>query len=164
MDEEVTDVDAHRSLRFAPDVAVLASVRDFADAAADQLGATVDRADLAVIVGELAANAAIHQDCEAELTVRRRADGGLLVEVSDGDQAQPRMVDGEVSGMRGHRGMFLVDVLSEAWGVEPSWTGKRVWALVPPASRRFDPHAAAAAPEAEQASSPVSSRRSAPHG
>ena len=163
MDEEV-HVEAERSMRFAPDVAVLASVRDFAEAAADALGSTVDRADLAVIVGELAANAAIHQDREAELTVRRRADGGLLVEVSDGDTAQPRMVDGEVSGMRGHRGMFLVDVLSEAWGVEPSWDGKRVWALVPPASRRDETVAGAAGTEAEEAPAQVSSRRSAPRG
>lgn len=156
MDEEVDAVEEHRSKRFAADVALLASVRDFAVATAAELGATVDPADLAVIVGELAANAAIHQDEEAELTLRRRADGGLLVEVRDGDPSQPRMVDGEVDGMRGHRGMFLIDALSEAWGVEPSPTGKLVWALVPPASRRDG--GTGARPEE------LSPRRSAPRG
>ena len=58
MDEEVDAVEEHRSKRFAADVALLASVRDFAVATAAELGATVDPADLAVIVGELAANAA----------------------------------------------------------------------------------------------------------
>lgn len=156
MDEEVPGVTTQRSIRFAADVALLASIRDFAVAAAEDLRTTVDHADLAVIVGELAANAAIHQDHEAELTLRRQDDGGLLVEVRDGDPAQPRMVEGEVDGMRGHRGMFLVDVLSEAWGVEPSPTGKLVWALVPPASRRDAP--------APKRSEELSPRRSAPHG
>jgi anti-sigma regulatory factor (Ser/Thr protein kinase) len=146
------DVAAQHRTTFAADVSLLASLRDFAVDAADSLGATIDRADLVVVVGELVANAAIHQHAEATLGVTARPDGGLLIEVADGDPGVPSMVDGEAAGIRGHRGMFLIDALSEAWGVEPSPDGKRVWAILPPASRR---------PAADRG---VSSRRSAQPG
>lgn len=128
-----------RRTTFAADVSLLASLRDFAVAAAEELGTAVDRGDLEVVAGELVANAAIHQDAEAALVLTARPDGGLLVEVTDHDHDVPTMVDGEAAGIRGHRGMFLIDALSEAWGVEPSPDGKRVWAILPPAERRPAP-------------------------
>ena len=59
-----------RSIRFPADVAYVASIRDFAAQTADDFGSGVDRTDLALIVSELAANAAEHQTGEAELVVR----------------------------------------------------------------------------------------------
>lgn len=120
---------APRSLRFPADVAHLASVRDFARDAARDLGVAVAEDDLAVVVGELAANAAVHQQGEAEITVAA-VDDGLLIEVRDGDAFVPDVVRGDAWDTEGHRGLFLVDALSRVWGVEPLDEGKRVWAVL----------------------------------
>ncbi|MEZ5138117.1 MAG: ATP-binding protein [Acidimicrobiales bacterium] len=132
---------SQRSIRFPADVAHLASVRDFARDAAAALGAAVDPNDLAVVVGELAANAAVHQTGEAQLTVAL-VEGGLQVEVRDADASVPGIVHGDAWDTEGHRGLFLVDALSRAWGVEPLERGKRVWAVlaVADASDRDDHH------------------------
>ena len=119
----------HRSLRFPADVAHLASIRDFARDAADELGVEVDANDLAVVVGELAANAAVHQRGAAEITVTV-VDEGLQVEVRDEDSFVPDVVHGDAWDTDGHRGLFLVDALSRVWGVEPLERGKRVWAVL----------------------------------
>lgn len=123
---------SERSLRFPADVAQVASVRDFAIRAADDLASAVDRDDLAVIVGELAANAAEHQPDEAELVVRSDPDGSLVVAVVDSDATIPVAHHAEPTDPDGHRGLFLVSVLSESWGVEPDGHGKRVWARLAP--------------------------------
>jgi anti-sigma regulatory factor (Ser/Thr protein kinase) len=98
----------------------------------------VDRNDLSVVVGELAANAAIHQEDDAEITLAVTPEGSLQIEVYDGDPFIPDVVDGDAWDVDGHRGLFLVDALSESWGVEPIDGGKRVWAvLVPVHARRM---------------------------
>jgi len=119
------------SLAFDPDPSHLAAVRDFARHAAESLGATVDLELLAVVVGELAANAVVHQHSRAEITVRR-LDGGILeVAVRDGGVELPRLVNDDPASTSGHRGIQMVAALSDAWGVEPSPVGKRVWARLP---------------------------------
>ncbi len=124
-----------RSMRFPADIAHVASVRDFAAQAADDLGSTVDRADLALVVGELAANAAVHQGGDAELVVRVHHDGCIDIEVVDEDPTIPTPIDSAPWDLEGHRGLHLVSVVSSAWGVTPDGTGKRIWArLVPPPS------------------------------
>lgn len=128
-------MDQNRSLRFPADVAHLASIRDFAERAARELEVPVDRDDLLVVVGELAANATIHQGGDAEITLAALPEG-LLVEVRDHDPFIPDIVHGEAWDTDGHRGLFLVDALSHAWGVEPVDGGKRVWAVLPRADVR----------------------------
>lgn len=120
-----------RSMVFGPRTSHLAGIRDFARDAAGSLGASVDLDLLAVVVGELAANAAIHQHGPAEITLRLLEDGSLEVAVSDGDARLPRVIDGEPWSTSGHRGIPLVAALSDAWGAEPSPAGKRVWARLP---------------------------------
>jgi anti-sigma regulatory factor (Ser/Thr protein kinase) len=120
-------------MRFPADPAHLASVRDFAVRTVEDLGSGVDRDALALIVGELAANAAEHQSGDAELVVRVHADGVVDVEVADGDPTIPTAVDGEPLDPDGHRGLQLVRAISHSWGVRPEGTGKRIWArLAPP--------------------------------
>ncbi|HWJ61256.1 MAG TPA: ATP-binding protein [Acidimicrobiales bacterium] len=120
-------------MRFPADLARIASVRDFAAETADDLGATVDRDDLALIVGELAANAAEHQAGEALLLLRVHADGGVDVEVTDADPTIPRAIDSAPDDPQGHRGLRLVSAISHSWGVSPEGTGKRIWARLSPA-------------------------------
>lgn len=119
------------STSFAPDVQVLARLRDFARDAAVQLEATVDPELLAVVVGELTANAAVHQSGPARLIVTRCEDGGIEVSVEDGDPAMPWVDDGDPADVLGHRGLRMVQALTPAWGVERAVEGKRVWAVVP---------------------------------
>lgn len=123
---------AQRSMRFPADLAYVASARDFAATTADDLGATVDRDDLALIVGELAANAAEHQPGEAELVVRVLPDGGVDVEIADGDPTIPAPLASEPDDPDGHRGLHLVSVISHSWGVQPEAGGKRIWARLSP--------------------------------
>lgn len=126
---------SERSLRFPADVAEVASVRRFAARAADELASSVDRYDLAIVVGELAANAAEHQNDEAELVVRAHADGSLEVAVIDHDATDLEVHHSDPSDPEGHRGLFLVSVLSQSWGVQPEGSGKRVWARLEPRPR-----------------------------
>lgn len=120
-------------MRFPADLNHLASVRDFAADAARDLGATVDPDDLALIVGELAANAARHQEGEIELVIRVHADGSADIEVVDGDPTIPEPVLSEPSDPAGHRGLHLVSAISHSWGVSPEGDGKRIWARLSPA-------------------------------
>jgi anti-sigma regulatory factor (Ser/Thr protein kinase) len=121
-------------MRLPLDVASLASARDFAVRAAAELGARVDADDLAVVVGELAANAILHQGGEAELLVRVHPDGCVDVEVFDEDPTLPHAIDGGPYDLDGHRGLHLVQAMSDSWGATPEGHGKRVWArLAPPA-------------------------------
>ena len=91
---------------------------------------------LALIVGELTANAAEHQTGEAELVVRVHPDGRTDVEVVDSDPTIPTSIESAPWDLEGHRGLHLVSVISNSWGVTPEGTGKRIWAcLVPPPPR-----------------------------
>ncbi len=125
-----------RRMTFPADVTWLASLRDFADRAASDLGAQVDPDSLAVIVGELTANAAVHQRGEAELSLATTEDGGVEVSVSDPDSTVPRSVDHSPWDVDGHRGIQLIAALAEDWGVESAPSGKRVWARLGPRDRQ----------------------------
>jgi anti-sigma regulatory factor (Ser/Thr protein kinase) len=121
-----------RKMHFT-DLEHLASVRAFAARAADELGSSVDRGELAVVVGELAANAVVHQHGDAEIEIRGNENGGLEVSVHDDDPAMPALMESEPWDRDGHRGLLIVRALSEAWGVAPDGDGKRVWARLAPA-------------------------------
>jgi len=119
-------------MRFPADVAYVASARDFAAQAADELGSAVNRDDLALIVGELTANAAEHQNGEAELVVRVHPDGCTEIEVVDPDPTIPSPIESAPWDLEGHRGLHLVSVISHSWGITPEGTGKRIWARLSP--------------------------------
>lgn len=121
-----------RSLAFDPDPAQLGGIRDFARRAAEELGADVDLDILAVVVGELAANAVVHQDGEALIELGLLDDGRLEISVHDGADAVPRLVEEAPWSTSGHRGIQLVAALADDWGVSASARGKRVWARLGP--------------------------------
>ena len=123
-----------RSIRFAAERTLLAGIRDFAVDAARSMGATVDLDILAVVVGELAANAVVHQDGEAELTVSLVGDGGVRISVCDADPTLPELVEGSAWDVNGHRGMQLIAGLVADWGVDRAAEGKEVWARLAPKS------------------------------
>ena len=75
--------------------------------------------DASLCVSELVTNAVLHadigDDAELRLDVEFAPDGGLRVEVRDTGEgfAQPEPTEGDDSGW----GLFLVDRLSDRWGV-----------------------------------------------
>ena len=68
-------------------------------------------------------------DMALALTLTAVSGGGVEVAVADRTH-EPVTIAGEDGG--GHRGLVLVDALSESWGVDQTPDGKRVWAVVGP--------------------------------
>ncbi|WP_435057024.1 SpoIIE family protein phosphatase [Streptomyces sp. bgisy060] len=110
------------------DPEALSSARHMIRAAVRAWGAG-DRADeMELVADELMTNALMHTDGGAIVTLRiltgppRR----LRVEVEDRSSALPRRREAGEAGVSG-RGLFLIDQLSDAWGVESRGGGKCVW-------------------------------------
>ncbi|MFJ3670135.1 SpoIIE family protein phosphatase [Streptomyces sp. NPDC090106] len=88
-----------------------------------------DRADeIELVADELITNALMHTEGSAIVTLRvlAGADRRLRVEVEDSSSALPRRRDAGESGVSG-RGLLLVDLLTDGWGVEARGGGKCVW-------------------------------------
>ena len=65
-------------------------------------------------------------------SVAELEEGGLQVEVIDRDRTHLEVIDGPAWAIDGHRGLLLVEAISEAWGVDVTDHGKRVWAQLAP--------------------------------
>ncbi|GHD24823.1 SpoIIE family protein phosphatase [Streptomyces galbus] len=88
-----------------------------------------DRADeIELVADELITNALMHTEGAAIVTLRvlSAADRRLRVEVEDSSSALPRRREAGESGVSG-RGLLLVDLLTDVWGVEARGGGKCVW-------------------------------------
>lgn len=85
------------------------------------------------VAAEMLANALRHgcvgADSPAGLQVTA-VDDGLLIEVTDRGPGVPQAAAGELGGECG-RGLFLVEMLADAWGVRKhDGAGKTVWAAL----------------------------------
>ncbi|SHI53050.1 SpoIIE family protein phosphatase [Streptomyces sp. 3214.6] len=110
------------------DPEALAEARHMIRAAVRAWGAG-DRSDeIELVADELITNALMHTEGAAIVTVRVVTGGErrLRVEVEDSSSALPRRREAGESGVSG-RGLLLVDLLSDAWGVEARGGGKCVW-------------------------------------
>ncbi|MFH8798622.1 SpoIIE family protein phosphatase [Streptomyces sp. NPDC017936] len=88
-----------------------------------------DRADeIELVADELVTNALLHTEGAAIVTVRalEGSQRRLRVEVEDSSSALPRRREAGESGVSG-RGLLLVDLLTDVWGVEARGGGKCVW-------------------------------------
>ncbi|MET7697456.1 SpoIIE family protein phosphatase [Streptomyces sp. NPDC005485] len=88
-----------------------------------------DRADeIELAADELITNALMHTEGSAIVTLRMLAgpERRLRVEVEDSSSALPRRREAGESGVSG-RGLMLVDLLADVWGVEARGSGKCVW-------------------------------------
>ncbi|MFD5424887.1 SpoIIE family protein phosphatase [Streptomyces sp. NPDC127084] len=90
-------------------------------------GEQVDSAVL--MVSEMMTNVLVHTDCDALLVAEATGDCGsrrLRVEVSDSSDELPhRRQPGELASSG--RGLVLMEVLADVWGVEPRGEGKSIW-------------------------------------
>ncbi|MEU6769758.1 SpoIIE family protein phosphatase [Streptomyces sp. NPDC046759] len=84
--------------------------------------------EIELVADELITNALMHTEGSAIVTLRA-LDGGhgrLRIEVEDTSSALPRRLEAREDGVSG-RGLMLVDMLADAWGVEARGGGKAVW-------------------------------------
>jgi serine phosphatase RsbU (regulator of sigma subunit)/anti-sigma regulatory factor (Ser/Thr protein kinase) len=83
--------------------------------------------DATLIVSEMVTNAIRHTDGKSTLKLQRETDR-VRITVTDTETRPPapnmRFEPTATSG----RGMHLIDALAAAWGVEPTGSGKSVWA------------------------------------
>ncbi|MGW4672942.1 ATP-binding SpoIIE family protein phosphatase [Streptomyces sp. NPDC004324] len=92
--------------------------------------ASEDQRDSAVLlVSEILTNVLVHTDHDALLVAEVTGDPGdrrMRVEVTDaGDDLPHRRHPGELASSG--RGLVLVEILAEAWGVDPRGRGKSIW-------------------------------------
>ncbi|GIH10354.1 hypothetical protein Rhe02_84210 [Rhizocola hellebori] len=87
---------------------------------------TALQTNASMVVTELVSNAVRHTGAPLALRLQHRAHR-LIVEVADGDERQPRQLRPALLD-EGHRGLFIVNKLSQRWGTRPTAEGKVVWA------------------------------------
>ncbi|MDT9696449.1 SpoIIE family protein phosphatase [Streptomyces sp. P17] len=88
-----------------------------------------ERADeIELVADELITNALMHTEGSAIVTLRVLTGAGrrLRVEVEDSSSALPRRREAGADGVSG-RGLLLVELLTDVWGVEARGGGKAVW-------------------------------------
>ncbi|MFD3518507.1 SpoIIE family protein phosphatase [Streptomyces sp. NPDC058657] len=123
----------------ANDPEALAEARQLIRAAVRAWGAEGRGDEIELVADELMVNALMHTDGGAVLTVRMLTapERRLRVEVADSSSALPRRREAGESAVSG-RGLLLVDMLADVWGVEPRGEGKALWCEfnVPPKDAR----------------------------
>ncbi|MEV5427681.1 SpoIIE family protein phosphatase [Streptomyces sp. NPDC052701] len=110
------------------DPEALAGARHMIRAAVAAWGAPDRADDVELVAGELITNALMHTEGSAVVTLRvpAGAERRLRVEVEDSSSALPRRREAGESGVSG-RGLLLVELLADVWGVEARGGGKCVW-------------------------------------
>ncbi|MET7571402.1 SpoIIE family protein phosphatase [Streptomyces sp. NPDC005492] len=116
------------------DAAALTEARHMVRAALRAWGAGERSDEVELVADELITNALMHTEGSAIVTLRvlTGSDRRLRVEVEDSSSALPRRREAGEDGVSG-RGLLLVDLLTDVWGVEARGGGKCVWCefLVP---------------------------------
>ncbi|MEU4500010.1 SpoIIE family protein phosphatase [Streptomyces sp. NPDC024089] len=89
-----------------------------------------EQVDAAVLmISEMATNVLVHTDGDALMLAQATGEHGgrrLRVEVSDGSDELPhRRRPGEMASSG--RGLVLMEMLADAWGVDPRGAGKSIW-------------------------------------
>ncbi|MFI1722032.1 SpoIIE family protein phosphatase [Streptomyces sp. NPDC020489] len=110
------------------DPQALTEARHMIRAAVRSWGAEERADEIELVADELITNALMHTEGAAIVTLRVLAgtDRRLRVEVEDSSSALPRRREAGESGVSG-RGLLLVDLLTDVWGVEARGGGKCLW-------------------------------------
>ncbi|CAM5738545.1 hypothetical protein [Streptomyces afghaniensis 772] [Streptomyces afghaniensis] len=110
------------------DPAALVDARHMIRTAVGVWGARERADDIELVADELITNALMHTEGSAIVTLRvlTGSERRLRVEVEDSSSALPRRREAGESGVSG-RGLLLVELLTDVWGVEARGGGKAVW-------------------------------------
>jgi sigma-B regulation protein RsbU (phosphoserine phosphatase) len=119
-----------RSELFPCEPASVRNARRFIAECVEQLGLR-QLPEVQLMVSELATNAVQHSCARFDVTVERHSDTAVRVEVRDFGSGTPRLLD-RGAGADGGRGLRIVDLLAESWGVvnRPGTIGKSTWFVV----------------------------------
>lgn len=110
---------------FDPSLEQVRAARRFASRVVADAGLSHAVHDVALAAGELAANAAEHAGTTFDVVV---VVGRVIrIEVTDHSDVLPVRVDAIPDSERG-RGIAIVELVSQRWGVERTDDGKKVWA------------------------------------
>ncbi|RKS75459.1 anti-sigma regulatory factor (Ser/Thr protein kinase) [Motilibacter peucedani] len=120
---------SQRTLSTSPTAA--REAREFMDAAICTEHAASVLDDARLLVTELVANAIRHGAPPITLQVECDASAGMRVSVSDGCAVEPTPRETSPDDESG-RGVHIVDLLSDSWGVQPTENGKAVWFRLKP--------------------------------
>ncbi|MZE77298.1 hypothetical protein GTY57_09855 [Streptomyces sp. SID5475] len=105
-------------------------VRRTATEAVERLGYLEQLDDVRLLTSELATNALRHSHGDITLTLRRRSDTALFLEVGDRSPHFPRRRTAALHDERG-RGLELLRCLAADWGIASTGHGsKYVWCLL----------------------------------
>ncbi|MER6418608.1 SpoIIE family protein phosphatase [Streptomyces sp. NPDC001137] len=110
------------------DPEALKEARHMIRAAVRAWGAKERADEIELAADEMITNALMHTEGSAIVTLRvlGGSERRLRVEVEDSSSALPRRREAGESGVSG-RGLLLVDLLTDVWGVEARGGGKCVW-------------------------------------
>jgi chemotaxis response regulator CheB len=109
-----------------PDPQAARDARHFVEQQCMRWGCTGMEENVCLIVSELVTNAVVHAHSPARLRLNR-AEAVFRIEVHDTSVTSPAPQN-PTTNDAGGRGLLIVAALSQAWGVEPSPSGKVVWA------------------------------------
>lgn len=119
-----------RSDLFACEAASVKAARRFIVESVELLG--LQRVpEVQLMVSELATNAVVHAKSQFDVVIERVDRNTVRVEVRDFGHGAPAVIPGE-TGSAGGRGLKILDVLAQTWGVEnrPAGQGKSTWFVV----------------------------------
>jgi len=119
-----------RRFRGRPE-SVTAARRFVREVLRDQSREIVDAAEL--MACELATNCVQHAHSDFELAIH--SEGQIRVEVRDTDKGQPVPRFPAPEDPSG-RGLRIVEMMADTWGITPSRSGKTVWFALEPLSPR----------------------------
>ena len=122
---------AAAAITLPADLRAIGDARAFAVATLARWGLGPLTDTVTLLASEMVTNAMVHTEGPATLELRRDGDT-VRLRVSDADTRPPQLREGPEPDLEsdGGRGMVLVEALSSSWGVEPSGSGKTVWADV----------------------------------
>src|SRR5262245_57739703 len=117
----------HDQVRLPPEPASAGVARRFV---ADALKARdIDVELIALLVSELVSNVILHAHTPLEVTVRTRG-AHLRVTVADESPVIPAMKQYAADSVTG-RGLTMIDLTAESWGIDEMADGKAVWFEIP---------------------------------
>ena len=111
---------------FPPQSTSAVRARRFVRQGLEEHALNSDAAEL--IISELITNVIEH--ARTRVGVKLVVGPAVRLEVQDGNAILPAVVEAAAEAEHG-RGLFIVDALAHAWGVEPMPTGKRIWVEIP---------------------------------